>query len=913
MRKNALRLTAISLAVCMGIGWACLDMGAQASAAETQTDTIDQIADQFGDTSEDPYDYLNNEDRKEAKKAAQALPDKFDLRNVDTNGDGEGDGVSYVTPVKFQNPFGNCWGFAAIAAAETSILGDNELRGNYVADIRKTTEADKIQMDLSEKQLTYFARTPINDPANPQNGEGDKAMTLDPSEDPVAAVYNMGGHAPNATTMFAAGVGPVLESVNPLFEYKGKKGLIQKDWVGDSFQRYEYSASDDWSLDESLRFSQSFSLGESYVVPSPAKIDSSGFNNTYEYNPAGVTAIKEQLVERRGVQIGYRDDTFNPAFEDHGDYINSNYAHYTYLPESPRHAVCIVGWDDNYKAENFRHPVEENDEGITEKDTVPPGDGAWLVKNSWGSGEEDFPNRGEGTWGIPNEDGEGTGYFWLSYYDQSIATPEALDFQVETGETVTDVIDQHDLLSVSKYLAAHVDSQVSTANVFKASDCEEIRKVSCETTYPGTEVTFQVYLLANGFDSPTNGLLMDTVTKTFEYGGFHKVDLNKPFTVMRGQSYSIVVSQKVEAETGTAYAAGVKLGTGTVVVNKGESFIYADGSWQDMSDQNLRQKLLEKVENSDGADAMDNFPIKGYGLKKQDRILEVGYSGFLSLGDPNEEEVPKAFFKAWITDSTGGADPIAVTPEWKILAGGDGVIELTDGRDASRKTVTCKRLGKDYLVISVEGIGQVIHSIKLEPMSPAIAGIKTGGDFALIALDFTKQEGLSGIEVSYREKGAASWTKKVFGPDAKTLKLTGLKAGKRYEVKVRSFVDSKYGRMNSSEESAVSGVVGLANTIKAKGKTVKVKAAKLKKGKVKIARKKAITVSKARGTVTYTKLSVNKKKFAKKFTVNKKTGKITIKKGLKKGTYKVRIKVKAAGKGVYLPAVRTVTVTVKVK
>ena len=50
------------------------------------------------------------------------IPASFDLRNVDTDGDGVGDRC-YVTPVRFQNPFASCWAFAAIAAAETSLLG----------------------------------------------------------------------------------------------------------------------------------------------------------------------------------------------------------------------------------------------------------------------------------------------------------------------------------------------------------------------------------------------------------------------------------------------------------------------------------------------------------------------------------------------------------------------------------------------------------------------------------------------------------------------------------------------------------------------------------------------------------------------------------------------------------------------
>jgi hypothetical protein len=42
-------------------------------------------------------------------------------------------------------------------------------------------------------------------------------------------------------------------------------------------------------------------------------------------------------------------------------------------------------------------------------------------------------------------------------------------------------------------------------------------------------------------------------------------------------------------------------------------------------------------------------------------------------------------------------------------------------------------------------------------------------------------------------------------------------------------------------------------------------------------------------------VSVTPKKYKSYFTVNKKTGKITVKKGLKKGTYKLKIKVTASG------------------
>ena len=100
-----------------------------------------------------------------------------------------------------------------------------------------------------------------------------------------------------------------------------------------------------------------------------------------------------------------------------------------------------------------------------------------------------------------------------------------------------------------------------------------------------------------------------------------------------------------------------------------------------------------------------------------------------------------------------------------------------------------------------------------------------------------------------------------------------------------------------------------ANTLTAKAKTVKVRYSKLKKAKITISAADAMTVKKAKGTVTYKKTSGSSK-----VTVNKKTGKLTIKKkGLKKGkTYKIAIKITAAGTDKYKKASKTVTVKIKV-
>ena len=53
------------------------------------------------------------------------------------------------------------------------------------------------------------------------------------------------------------------------------------------------------------------------------------------------------------------------------------------------HAVVIVGWDDTYSRNNFK--------------TTPEGDGAWIIKNSWGTSGGD------------------KGFYYVSYYDTRCA------------------------------------------------------------------------------------------------------------------------------------------------------------------------------------------------------------------------------------------------------------------------------------------------------------------------------------------------------------------------------------------------------------------------------------------------------------------------------------------------------------
>ena len=98
------------------------------------------------------------------------------------------------------------------------------------------------------------------------------------------------------------------------------------------------------------------------------------------------------------------------------------------------------------------------------------------------------------------------------------------------------------------------------------------------------------------------------------------------------------------------------------------------------------------------------------------------------------------------------------------------------------------------------------------------------------------------------------------------------------------------------------------NPLRVKGRAIKIEAKKLKKNKVVLKPSRVMKVRNARGKVTYTKLKGNKK-----ILIDKKTGRVTIRKKLKRGTYKIKVKVKAAGNQNYKAAARKLFFIVKVR
>lgn len=665
----------------------------------------------YFEQTDNPYDFVDEDARMELLEDAQSFPDVFDLRDVD--------GRCYVTSVKLQNPFGTCWGFSAVSAAESSILSSL---------LKDDPDAYK-KLDLSEKQLAYFSHKYIDDPENSQNGEG---MYNNSENYTMFDIYG-GGTPFLAASTFSQGIGPVNESRDDIFIYKGDNGFTEQSFIDGEFKNFSYSMYDNWVIPEEYRFNQDYILSESYSLPSPANKDAS---NNYTYNEAGTAAIKEQLADNnRAVTIGFCADVSSPnqTQGEDGIYLSTkNWAHYTWnASEKPNHAVTIIGWDDAYPKENF---VEGHQ---------PPGNGAWLVKNSWGSGEEAFPNYGIGNWGLKQGQDKApyqpvsdinTGYFWISYYDTSIAMAEAMAFD-EYKETSSYYLDEYDLMQVSDMNTSTSDSITRMANVFKAEGCERLKAVSFQTTTPGTKVTCDIYLLESSYESPEDGLnVAHLEPEAYEYGGFHKLYLDTPVLIQKGQAYSIVVEELLP-DGKYCVTAPISYGKDSAVsklygnyqvgiVNEGESLIWMDDKWQDYSDRDVQLKAsgVSTIMDPYWKYQFDNFPIKGFS-NIEDNISML-------VADPGKIYLYTGYDKTKVTlRFAGDAAKLMGNPSisWSLDKGGEELVDMVVSSGKNSASITAKKAGKTRIILTVDGVGTSVIPVYVGYLCPKIVilGSKT--------------------------------------------------------------------------------------------------------------------------------------------------------------------------------------------
>ncbi len=689
--KKHLRLLSVALALLLTAG-TCPGTVFASQSGQEQLSGWDEITAQAA-AHDDPFapeeGYL--------METRSDMPETFDLRHVHENGQEK----CYVTPVRLQYPYGSCWGFGAIAAAETSILGS-------YPELKPDT------LNLSEKQVTWFNANTINDPDNPQNGEG---MVFDETAT-AQERYDVGGFTSYATGLFASGSGPVAETADTadgnVYMYKGRNGEVINDFVTwtdadgkaqSGFRKVWYSEDDDWTIADKYRFNQTYMIRESFLLPSPASFADE------EKGPV-IDAIKEQLLQKHAVAFNFCADSSKPGDEESQfGYIDlTNWAQYTAQNWPSNHVVTIIGYDDHYPKTNFR--------------TDAPADGAWLVKNSWGSDLSEFPDNGYKHWGllegqdIPGSDYQpvskkSTGYFWMSYYDKTMRNPEAYSFEKpSTGH----IIDQHDYMPVMEYEEYATETENKTANIFTASGDQKLTDVSCFTATPGTTASFRIYLLDDHADTPEDGTCVYTSEPvTYPFGGYHRVTLPETdrIVLLKGQKYSVVVTQQTPSgkySISFAESDGEELSRGFVwfkaVVNKGESFLYVDNEWNDLSDPEIRRLLKDGAEGKE----IDNFSIKTYSVPADamgGKLLVQTGSGKAASA---LEDKPGSKYRL-ITSIRGAKDELLVQPEitWTFSDPSVASVELKKG--GSEGIVLFNQSGETVLTVDAGIYGK--HEIPI--------------------------------------------------------------------------------------------------------------------------------------------------------------------------------------------------------
>lgn len=421
-------------------------------------------------------------------------------------------------------------------------------------------------INLSEWHLAYYAYA---------GGEQIDLGDLSESEE----LFEHGGSAFVASNLWFQWKGPVTEKED--IEYGNTDILTDKE-----LQDKYYNSAD-------------YHLKNAYIF----NFDDGNYENQN-------MILKDFLLKGLAVDASYYNDS-NYYDSVHNSYMSGQ-------NNTSTHSVTIIGYDDNFSAENFSSGAK------------PKNNGAWLAKNSWGN-----------TW-------QDNGFFWISYEEPSLC--EFSVFELEDSNNYSKNY-HHDTFISNQAMSSGGGNTSYMANIFQSEGSEWIQAVSCKFIVPDTDYEINIYTNLKDNSDPTSGTKACTTSGTNTITGCQTIELDKNIEISEGEYFSVVVSMTnsensyiiptescmsiIDSDTGdiTDLSNHTKHSQIMQYTNYNESFFSNDGvSWDDTKDfiytysdeekENLYNMLISaygddyvsKFEKNFGNDdviiALGNIPLK---------------------------------------------------------------------------------------------------------------------------------------------------------------------------------------------------------------------------------------------------------------------------------------------------------------